>query len=132
MAFAVARRDTLADINITPLVDVMLVLLFIFMVTAPALSYQIQVDLPQRTSNPPPPPPSPTAVLSVQPGDLFALDGVAMTPGRLQAALADWHQRVPDGVLKVDVSPEADYQSAATALAAADRAGIDQVGVVEY
>ena len=130
MAFAVARRDTLADINITPLVDVMLVLLVIFMVTAPMLDHRLGLTLPQRAD--PPPPPSPTAVLSVQPGDLFALDGVAMTPGRLEAALADWHQRVPDGVLKVDVSPEADYQSAATALAAADRAGIDQVGVIEY
>lgn len=39
----------MADINVTPLVDVMLVLLIIFMVTAPALSYQIQVDLPQAT-----------------------------------------------------------------------------------
>ena len=49
----------MADINVTPLVDVMLVLLIIFMVTAPALSYQIQVDLPQRTSNPPPQPKDP-------------------------------------------------------------------------
>ena len=130
MAFAVARRDTLANINITPLVDVMLVLLVIFMVTAPMLDHRLGLSLPQRAD--PPPAPSPTALLTVQPGDLFALDGVAMTPGRLEAALTDWHQRVPDGVLKVDVSPEADYQSAATALAAADRAGIDQVGVVEY
>src|SRR6476659_3225766 len=49
----------MADINVTPLVDVMLVLLIIFMVTAPALSYPIEVDLPQKTTTPPPPPPVP-------------------------------------------------------------------------
>ena len=45
----------MADINVTPLVDVMLVLLIIFMVTAPTLSYPIDIDLPQKSLNPPPP-----------------------------------------------------------------------------
>ena len=51
----------MADINVTPLVDVMLVLLIIFMVTVPPLSYPIQVDLPQPSTMPPPPgsPPPP-------------------------------------------------------------------------
>ena len=43
----------MADINVTPLVDVMLVLLIIFMVTAPILSYPIDIDLPQRSVRPP-------------------------------------------------------------------------------
>ncbi len=42
----------MADINVTPLVDVMLVLLIIFMVTAPILSYPIDVDLPQHSTEP--------------------------------------------------------------------------------
>ena len=44
----------MADINVTPLVDVMLVLLIIFIVTAPIMTYPIAVDLPQRVINPPP------------------------------------------------------------------------------
>src|SRR6476659_8082634 len=44
----------MAYINVTSLVDVMLVLLIIFMVTAPILSYPIDVDLPQKVLNPPP------------------------------------------------------------------------------
>ena len=50
----------MADINVTPLVDVMLVLLIIFLVTAPTPSYPIEIDLPQRSNQPPPttePPP---------------------------------------------------------------------------
>ena len=44
----------MADINVTPLVDVMLVLLIIFIVTAPIMTYPIEVALPQRVINPPP------------------------------------------------------------------------------
>ena len=49
----------MADINVTPLVDVMLVLLIIFMVTAPILSYPIDIDLPQRSTRPPEQPKDP-------------------------------------------------------------------------
>lgn len=50
MAFSTTgNREPLADINVTPLVDVMLVLLIIFIVTAPMLARPIVVDLPQRT-----------------------------------------------------------------------------------
>src|SRR3546814_7793418 len=54
MAFSTnAGGGPMADINVTPLVDVMLVLLIIFMVTAPILSYPIDIDLPQRSIKPP-------------------------------------------------------------------------------
>ena len=64
MAFTSNTGGPMADINVTPLVDVMLVLLIIFMVTVPALSYPIQVDLPQPNRNPPPPgnPPEPIRI----------------------------------------------------------------------
>ena len=54
MAFTSSGGGPMADINVTPLVDVMLVLLIIFMVTAPILSYPIDIDLPQRSLTPPP------------------------------------------------------------------------------
>jgi biopolymer transport protein ExbD len=44
----------MSEINVTPLIDVMLVLLIIFIVTAPIMTYPIDVDLPQRVINPPP------------------------------------------------------------------------------
>ncbi len=131
MAFAAARpeSDTMADMNITPLVDVMLVLLIIFMVTAPLLDLRIPMTLPQA-----PPaqtqPPEPR-VLAVDAGDLFRLDGVAMTPRDLEQALGDWRSAQPDGVLRLAVDPEADYQSAATAMATAQRAGVQNIGLVE-
>ena len=55
MAFSSGgSKGPMADINVTPLVDVMLVLLIIFIVTAPIMTYPIEVALPQRVINPPP------------------------------------------------------------------------------
>ncbi len=49
MSFSSTSSGQMVDMNVTPLVDVMLVLLIIFMVTVPTISFPIQVDLPQAT-----------------------------------------------------------------------------------
>lgn len=131
MAFTAARNasDTMSEMNITPLVDVMLVLLVIFMVTAPLMDMRIGMGLSQESRRTPPP--RVERELQVEPGDLFRLDGVAMTPAALERALAEWNLVQPEGVLKLAVSADADYQSAATAMAAAQRAGIENIGLLE-
>jgi biopolymer transport protein ExbD len=53
MAYASKSAGPMAEINVTPLVDVLLVLLIIFMITAPVLAHKIKVDLPQPNPNPP-------------------------------------------------------------------------------
>ncbi|PZO09279.1 MAG: biopolymer transporter ExbD [Lysobacteraceae bacterium] len=131
MAFTAARNasDTMSEMNITPLVDVMLVLLVIFMVTAPLMDMRIGMGLSQESRRTPPP--RVERELQVEPGDLFRLDGVAMTPAALERELAEWNLVQPEGVLKLAVSADADYQSAATAMAAAKRAGIENIGLLE-
>ncbi len=131
MAFTATRdaSDTMSEMNITPLVDVMLVLLVIFMVTAPLMDLRIGMGLSQSNSQPQPP--RVERELTVEPGDLFRLDGVAMTPAAMESALADWRRAEPEGLLKLAVSPDADYQSAATAMATARRAGVENIGLVE-
>ena len=65
-----------AEINVTPFVDVMLVLLIIFMVSAPLATVSIRLDLPPAT--PPPPgvtPPPPTFISIVQGGDIYVATG---------------------------------------------------------
>ncbi len=51
MSFSTQTSGPMSEINVTPLVDVMLVLLIIFMITAPVLAHKIQVDLPQPNPN---------------------------------------------------------------------------------
>lgn len=131
MAFTAARTasDTMSEMNITPLVDVMLVLLVIFMVTAPLMDFRIPLALSQP-ANPPPPPTAPV-VLGVERGDLFRLAGDPITADALPAALQALSARQPDFLLRIEVDPEADYQSAATALAAVDRSGIERYGLAD-
>ena len=52
MAYAGNHRELMSDINVTPFVDVMLVLLIIFMVTAPMMIEGLNVDLPEATAKP--------------------------------------------------------------------------------
>jgi len=124
MAFANARstQDSMAEINITPLVDVMLVLLVIFMVTAPLLEQRLPMMLSQESRTPPRPPE--VLVLQVQPGDVFTLAGQVLPGVALEQALATRAAERPDLVVKLAIDPDADYQSAATAMAAANRAGV--------
>jgi len=129
MAFVAARNatDTMSDMNITPLVDVMLVLLVIFMVTAPLMDHRLGINLPQSVFPPPPPPES--VLLQVEPGDMFLLAGQASTPRELEASLAELRQRQPELVVRLEVNPDADYQSAATAMAAARRSGVQDIAL---
>src|ERR1700760_2365735 len=90
MAFSTGGGSgPMADINVTPLVDVMLVLLIIFMITVPMLSHKIKIDLPQPAPPPPvppPPPPEPINLSVKSSGQLFWNDQ-PITEDQLQAQL---------------------------------------------
>lgn len=64
----------LSEINVTPLVDVMLVLLIIFMVAAPLMTVGVPVDLPKTTAEPVKPPKDPVVVTLTKEGKLFLLE----------------------------------------------------------
>ncbi|MFK3648445.1 ExbD/TolR family protein [Lysobacter enzymogenes] len=116
------RNETVAEINVTPLVDVMLVLLIIFMVTAPALTGQLKLSLPSPNRHPIKE--APKAELNVRQDGSFVLDGRPMTRAQLSAALSALAVDRPDTVLTVSANADADYQAFAQALSAADEAGI--------
>ena len=121
----------MADINVTPLVDVMLVLLIIFMITAPMLSHKIKIDLPQPTPNqtPPPNPPDPIRLSVQATGQLF-WNGEPISEEALRAQLAVY------GVKPLEQQPELDiradkqtkYQLVATVMADAKNAGMSKIG----
>ena len=119
----------MAGINITPLVDVMLVLLIIFMVQAIPRTQDLALTLPgavppdtQRT-------PPPRAVLSIAADGALSLEGIAVPMQDLRAELAAIRQRDPRTLLAVDASDQADYQRFAQTLATARNAGFEDLAI---
>ncbi|MEJ2791649.1 MULTISPECIES: biopolymer transporter ExbD [unclassified Pseudoxanthomonas] len=127
MAFSVpASRRELAEINITPLVDVMLVLLVIFIVTAPLLSRPIDTILPQPVPGERTEPPN-DLVLKVGLGGTYTLDDRPVSLAELRLRLEDALVADPRTILQVDASAGADYQQLVSALAQAEASGLDHI-----
>ncbi len=129
-----AAGAPMADINVTPLVDVMLVLLIIFMVTAPILSYPIDIDLPQQTTTPPPDthPPDPIKLRIDASGQVFWNN--SPTPvSALRNLMESEVERDPNNqpTLEIDTNDEADYGILAKVLATARNANMQKIGFVK-
>ncbi|MGH8073178.1 MAG: ExbD/TolR family protein [Lysobacter sp.] len=135
MAFSSnSSGGAMADINVTPLVDVMLVLLIIFMVTAPIASYPIEVNLPQRTTAPPPltEPPPPISLRIDASGQVFWNDSPYPLPV-IENMMRETVQRDPSNQpqLEIDTNPDSDYGVLAKVLAHAKNADMKKIGFVE-
>ena len=123
------RRRAISEINVTPFVDVMLVLLVIFMVTAPMMQQGVDVDLPETTTQPLRTKDDPL-ILSVKKDGTYYL-------GRSEVELGDLREKIEaifevrgskDLYLRAD--KDASYGTVVKAMAAARAAGTQQLGVV--
>ncbi|MGS0741176.1 ExbD/TolR family protein [Glaciimonas sp. GG7] len=119
----------MADINITPMVDVMLVLLVIFIITAPLFTHAVKVDLPTAQSAPAPEKPETIALSIDRAGKMFWNDApVAESelPARLIAAAR--HQPQPELQLRADKDTR--YQVLAEVMSLAQNNGLTKIGFV--
>ncbi len=136
MAFSTNSGDgPMAEINIIPLADVMLVLLIIFMVTAPQLSYPIDIDLPQRSINRPDnpvEPPEPIKLRIDAGGQIFWNDS-PVPVSALRSMMESEVQRDPNNqpTLQLDVNESADYGVLTKVLAEAKNAQMMKIGFVK-
>ncbi|MDD2544728.1 MAG: biopolymer transporter ExbD [Burkholderiaceae bacterium] len=133
MAFGRLERQPgpqpLSEINMTPLVDVMLVLVVIFILTAPLLASAIRLDLPRTdAATPGAPPPSVTLVVDAA-GQAY-LDDLPLSP----AALAERLQRIgaarPDTELQLRADARVPYGRVVEVMGAAHQAGLQRIGFV--
>ena len=137
MAFTTGsgKGQPMADINVTPLVDVMLVLLIIFIVTAPVMTYPIDVDLPQRVINPPPQlrEPPPPIDLRIDASGQVTWNNNPVQVSALQNMMENEVQRDPTNqpLLQIDANPDAQYNVMAKVLAAAKNAQMLKIGFVQ-
>ena len=124
-----ARERAMAEINITPLVDVMLVLLVIFLLSMPIVTRTLPLQLPAAS---PPQPVQPTRLaLDISAAGELRLDGAALPAAALDAALAERLAREPGLVLQLRASSDRDYQAFAAALAQAQRSGVRHIVLAE-
>ncbi|HET6554058.1 MAG TPA: biopolymer transporter ExbD [Dyella sp.] len=136
MAFSSGSgKGPMADINVTPLVDVMLVLLIIFMITAPMLTHKVKIDLPQPNPNvvQPENPPEPVRLKIDQSGALYWNDTPVDELG-LKAQLAVIGG-LGDPAKQPEVQIAADdgvaYEHVARVLADAKSYGLTKIGFTE-
>src|ERR1700722_15695928 len=123
------RFRPMADINVTPLVDVMLVLLVVFMVTAPLLTVGVPVDLPQTAAPPINEPKEPTVITVNKDGQVFIQEtGIPMDAlvSRLQAITGS----NPDAVLYVRGDKDVPYGKVLEVMSLISNAGFRKVSLV--
>ena len=131
MAFATGRPGVQmpqAEINMIPLIDVMLVLLVIFMVTAPLMTHAIRLDLPRASTRPVSQGEKVELAVSSN-GSLF-WNGQPHSHAQLLARLAEQGQRAPEVPLQLHADSATRYGLLAEIMAAASRAGIRQIGFI--
>jgi biopolymer transport protein ExbD len=130
MAMAVGRSagQSFSDINMTPLIDVMLVLLIIFIITLPSQTHAIKIDNPQPSS----PPPSAPEVIDLT----IDFDGTALwntqpvDRATLQGYIVQEAARIPQPEVHITVDKFAKYEIVAQTLADLQRSGLSQIGFV--
>lgn len=118
-----------SDINMVPLIDVLLVLLAIFIVSAPLLTQAVKVDLPKASALPPSPPQEAVTVSIDAQGSLF-WNGEALSRAQMQARCAEAAAQRPQPALHLRADQDVPYRHVAMTLAEASRAGLTRIGFV--
>lgn len=118
--------EPVSEINMIPLVDVMLVLLVIFIITAPVMTHAVKLDLPKASSQPNQIDPQTVTVSIDRDGRIYWDDqpvDESVLPSRLAAVAADT-------VVQVRADAATPYRVVARVMAEANRAGITRLGLV--
>jgi biopolymer transport protein ExbD len=121
--------EVMHEINMTPLVDVMLVLLIIFIITVPVMKHAVNIDLPRAANQAQVTRPE-TNRLSVDASGQYFWNQAAVTDAQLVAALSDAARREPQPDLHIRGDRAVRYERVAQAMAAAQRAGVRKIGFI--
>ena len=135
MARQRTRKRPMAEINVVPYIDVMLVMLVIFMITAPLLTQGVKVDLPEASAEPIEDPDNEPLVVSVDAGGNLYLNvgespDDAIAADELVQMVAAVLRRQPQKSVLVRGDHAADYGAVVSAMVLLQQAGAPGVGLV--
>jgi biopolymer transport protein ExbD len=123
--------EPMMDINTTPLIDVMLVLLIMFIITIPVQTHAVKLDLPQNQENQPPPPIDPVKnTINIMPNNAVLWNGTPINLVRLRQYLDYTMTLRPVPELHLAPDPEARYEQVDEVLAVTKRANITAMGFI--
>jgi len=123
--------DVLSEMNVTPLVDVMLVLLVMFIVTASAVTTAVHVNLPKTNSVAPPKAKQPV-VLSISSSGQYTLNQKQVSLEQLKKKLAAIHKKSPHKPAQLQADKHVPYGRVGKAMAALQGAGIQKIAVLSH
>ena len=121
--------DVMNEINMTPMVDIMLVLLIIFIITVPVLKHAVNVDLPRATNTPQTVKPE-TLTLSVDADGGYFLNQTRVSDTELAVQLQQAAAQNPPPDLHIRGDKAVRYEHVAQAMAAAQQAGVKKIGFI--
>ncbi|WP_341503546.1 protein TolR [Gallaecimonas sp. GXIMD4217] len=130
------RRRPVAEINVVPYIDVMLVLLIIFMVTAPLITQGVKVDLPVADSEPLPPDSKPAAVVSITNDGQYHLQVGTQSAEhydeleQLVAVVAAQREIEPQTPVVIRGDGDVPYKAVVLLMASLQKSGVDNVGLM--
>jgi len=125
-----AKGGVKSDINVTPLCDVMLVLLIIMMIVAPLLQQGISVTLPKADNTVDKPEVQGQTVLAISKDKTYYINAKPVTEGELTSRVAELLENQKEKVVLIKADEEADYASVMAAMDRLRQAGIEDIGLV--
>lgn len=125
------EAEPMMDINTTPLIDVMLVLLIMFIITIPVQTHAVKLDLPQSLPNQTPPPVDPIKnVLRIDSAGVIFWNGTPINQATLKSYLRQTTQMDPEPELHLEPDPNARYVVVDQVLAIAKQSQVSKMGFV--
>lgn len=130
IAYRKRRKRLMSEINVVPYIDVMLVLLVIFMITAPLLTQGVKVDLPQASAKPVPTQDRETLVVTLDRQGNYYLDDRRMTPEELAKKVAAILRARPQTPVVIRGDRSLAYGRMIEAMTLLQAAGASSVGLI--